>query len=129
MLPYSLVKAYTYPSLGSDAVPPQFTPPIAPGKITAETGGAPGARHAHVVNGPSFVNPPLRSTRSRHALACSSVVSSAVTRSSMRKDILPKGGGFTGIGCVGALNSPGTLLCGTGISLTPNTGCPVSRFK
>src|SRR5581483_1868504 len=110
MLPYSLVNSKTYPSFGSDAVPPQFTPPIAPGKITLEVGGAPSARYTHGVNGPSLYTPPLFSTSSRHAFACSSVVSAAVTRSSILNLIRPNGGGFTGIGCVADVCSPGTLL-------------------
>ena len=38
-------------------------------------------------------------------------------------------GGFTGMGCVGDVASPGTVLCATGVSLIPNTGLPVLRFS
>src|ERR1700689_4776397 len=116
MLPYSLVNVKTYPDFGSDAVPPQLVPPMAPGNITAEAGGAPGARYSHGVKGPWLDTPPLFSTRSRQACACSSFVSAAVTRSSGLKLMRPNGGGFTGMGCGGELCSPGTLLCGTGLS-------------
>src|SRR5438874_662450 len=108
MLAYSLVKTYTYPSLGSEALPPQLTPPIGPGKITFDTGGASGARYAYGVNGPSLCAPPLFSIKSRQAAACSSLVSAAVTRSSILKLMRPNAGGFTGIGCVGDNCSPGT---------------------
>ena len=38
-------------------------------------------------------------------------------------------GGFTGIGCVGETDSPGTSLRGIGRSSTPKSGCPVSRLS
>src|SRR5438552_989990 len=38
MLASSCVFTKTYPIVGSDAVPPQFTPPIEPGKSTVEYG-------------------------------------------------------------------------------------------
>ena len=37
--------------------------------------------------------------------------------------------GLSGNGCVGHVASPGTSLCGTGRSSTPNSGSPVSRLK
>ncbi len=39
------------------------------------------------------------------------------------------GGGFTGMGCVGKLTSPGTSLLATGVSTTPKTGLPVTRSR
>lgn len=50
-----------------------------PGKEIVLRGGSPSARYSQGVNGPEFT-PPLFSTRSRQACACSGVVSSAVTR-------------------------------------------------
>jgi hypothetical protein len=40
-----------------------------------------------------------------------------------------RGAGFTGKGCVGHVDSPGTVLCGTGRSSTPKIGSPVTRSK
>src|SRR3954470_18752785 len=119
----------TYPSFGSVAVPPQFTEPMLPGYSTAVFGGAPGARYGYVVYGPRLYMPPLFSTTSWHAFACSGVVSSAVTMSSILKLCFDSSGGFSGIGCVGEVSSPGTSLLGTGRSSTPNTGLPVTRSR
>src|SRR5215471_1724481 len=82
MLASSCVLTKTYPSVGSDAVPPQFTPPIEPGKRTVEIGFAPSSRYRYGVNGPTLYRPPLRSASSRQNFACSSLVSAAVTMSS-----------------------------------------------
>ena len=41
----------------------------------------------------------------------------------------PSGAGFTGNGCVGHDDSPGTLLFGTGRSSRPKIGSPVTRSK
>src|SRR5438034_2438004 len=99
-----------YPDAGSNAVPPQFAPPSPPGNVSVVGGGAPSARYRHGVNGPALCTPPLCSTRSAHALACSAVVSSAVTRSADVYATRASGGGFTGIGCVGNETSAGTAV-------------------
>jgi len=38
-------------------------------------------------------------------------------------------GGLFGIGCVGDVHSFGTSVCGTGLSVQPNTGRPLVRSK
>src|SRR5215813_4127197 len=82
MLASSSVLTKTYPKPGSEAVPPQFTPPMEPGKSTVEYGLAPSSRYKYGVNGPTLYKPPLRSASSRQNFACSSFVSAAVTMSS-----------------------------------------------
>src|SRR5262245_57663013 len=98
MLASSSVLTKTYPVLGSDAVPPQFTPPIEPGKRIVVIGFAPSSRYRYGVNGPTLYNPPLRSASSRQNLACSSFVSAAVTISSGAYLSRASTGGFTGNG-------------------------------
>src|SRR5215470_3622747 len=129
MLASSSVLTKTYPKPGSEAVPPQFTPPMEPGKSTVEYGFAPSSRYKYGVNAPTLYKPPLRSASSRQNFACSSFVSAGVTMSSALYVLRASTGGLSGNGWVKELRSPGTLLIGTGRSSTPNTGLPVSRLR
>src|SRR2546421_12660470 len=106
-------------------MPPQLTPPVPPGNEIVDFGGAPSSWNVNGVNGPSLVNPPLLSHSAWQLVACSALVSAAVTMSSFLKLVFASAGGFTGNGCVGEYHSPGTLPFGTGRSSTPNSGLPV----
>src|SRR5688572_3201773 len=127
--PTSCVATKINRELGSKAMPPQFAPPSPPGNPTVTPGAPPAALYRHGVNGPALYTPPICAIKSAHAVACSALVSAAVTRSAAVYDTRASAGGFTGIGCVGNAHSPGTSLLGTGRSSTPKIGRPVSRFR
>jgi hypothetical protein len=51
------------------------------------------------------------------------------TRSSSEIPCRSNAGGLVGNGCVAAVRSPGTSLCGTGRSTIGQIGSPVTRSK
>src|SRR4029450_266013 len=127
--PTSCVATSKNRDVGSNAVPPQFAPPSPPRNPRVVAGGAPSEWYRHGVNGPALETPPTFSTSSAHACACSGVVSAAVTRSAALYETRANAGGFTGIGCVGNANSPGTSLFGTARSSSPKIGRPGPGFR
>src|SRR5688572_23777986 len=102
------------PVAGSTAAPPQFAPPVVPGRaiVPSSEGG--------VNSGP--VRKPWIAFS---AIARISGVKSA--RSFAFEPWYSNGAGFDGIGCVGDAFSPGTSDGGTGFSSIGHTGLPVTR--
>src|SRR5437899_158717 len=104
--PRLLVFTKIKPSPGSNDTPPQFPPPIVPGKISV--GDSPKG-----VYGPS-----CRSFANQSAQnVCASGV--RVVSSAEVKLMRASGGGLSGNGWVGHDSSPGTSLLGTLRSSTP----------
>src|ERR1044071_4642907 len=119
-IPKSCDGTKRYPSVGSNAEPFQFPPPVHPGKITRSFG-------PYCANGPPVIAPPSSARRSRQYFSCSGVI---VATSSGENVIRASGGGLTGNGCVGQYSSPGSGLSdATGRSSTPKIGWPVTRLK
>src|SRR5438132_877806 len=83
------------PSVGSNAEPFQFPPPVHPGKITRSFG-------PYCAYGPPVMTPPSSSSNPRQYFSCSGVKRAT---SSGEKVILASGGGFRGNGCVGEYSS------------------------
>src|SRR5437879_13809123 len=90
-----------YPREGSNEVPDQVAPPRVPGISKVRS-----SRHGLKMR-PGRIEPKF----SRQYLRDSGVT---VVMSSRATEILARGGGLTGDGCVGQAVSPGNLLCVNG---------------
>src|SRR4030095_6422512 len=104
------------PVAGSTAAPPQFAPPVVPGRTSVPSidGG---------VNSGPLLNP---------WIAFSAIARISGVESARSLTVTPwywNGAGFDGIGCVGDAFSPGTSEGGTGFSSIGHTGFPFVRSK
>ncbi len=104
---------------GSKVPPAHSVPPCPPGKRT--TGRS--ARSGSNILVPA--SPPL-STIAWQIAWCSGVLSATSLRSKLMRVRTP---GLFGMGCVGQACSPATLDGGTGVSITPWIGSPVTRLS
>src|SRR5205085_2714082 len=95
-MPMSCDGTNRYPSVGSNAEPFQFPPPVHPGKITRSFG-------PYCAYGPPVMTPPSSSSSPRQYFSCSDVTRAI---SAGENVILARGGGFRGNGCVGEYSSP-----------------------
>src|SRR5262245_14339750 len=113
-----MLNTYTVPSVGFDAVVPQFAPPCAPGNeiVSSSPGG---------VNKPLFRALSMRFFQS----SCSCRVRRYGLTSAGVSFCRANGGGFVGKGWVGHACSLGTSLLPTGRSSIGQIGSPVVRLN